>query len=102
MMSDRSSFEPTRLVAEGMGKGCLAGIALAVLFFALSGVLFLLLGITGLQQNIRLLLTFAGGPILGTIGVVVVLLIRARQTMKGVIRATQTQAGWEDDPGDNA
>jgi hypothetical protein len=54
-------------VGSALGKGCLAGLGLAVLFALISLMVYLLSGPFGLDQNVRLLLTFASGPVLGTI-----------------------------------
>ncbi len=59
------------LVGSALGKGCLAGVGVALLFFVLSLLVYLLIGPFGLPPNVRLLITFASGPILGT-GVVLV------------------------------
>ncbi|MGF1507006.1 MAG: hypothetical protein GYB64_00805 [Chloroflexi bacterium] len=65
------------VVAVGLGKGCLAGLGLAVLFLVVSALTYALLGLFDLPVNIRLLLTFLSGPVLGTVGVIIVLYMRS-------------------------
>jgi hypothetical protein len=54
------------IVGTAVGKGCLVGVGLAVGFFLISGLVYLLLGPFGLERNIRLLITVLSGPVLGT------------------------------------
>lgn len=58
---------PVELTSRGLGYGCLAGFGLAILFFVISGVAYVLLGAAGLASNIRLLVALLSGPILGTV-----------------------------------
>jgi hypothetical protein len=67
-----------RTIASGLGKGCLGGLALALVFFAISGFVYLILTQIDVPPRTILLLTVASGPIGGTLGLTVVLLIRAR------------------------
>ena len=70
-------------VTTGLWKGCLGGVGLAILFFILSGLTYLILSRTGLPPNIVLFVTIASGPIIGTFGFAGVLLgIRARARME--------------------
>jgi hypothetical protein len=46
--------------------GCLAGLGLTLGFFVLSGLIYLLLGMLGLTQNMRLLVALVAGPTVGT------------------------------------
>lgn len=73
---------PMGVVSTALGKGCLAGLGLAAGFFAISGLVYLLLGPLGLEANIRLLLTLLSGPILGTVAVVIVFLQRAARARR--------------------
>lgn len=75
-------------VGAALGKGCLAGVGLALGFFILSVLAYGLLGPFGLPHNIRLLVAIASGPILGTLAVVVVFLMISR-------KAQQTAAGQD-------
>ncbi|GEM_PF-3061144 len=63
----------------GLGKGCLAGIGLAVGFLAISGLVYLALSLTGLPRNIVLLVSLASGPILGNLIVLIVFLSRSKK-----------------------
>lgn len=54
------------LVGVALGKGCLVGIGIALLFAVISLLVYVLLGPLGLPTNVRLLITFASGPTLGT------------------------------------
>lgn len=68
-------------VSAGLGKGCLVGLGLAVLFLVIGGVLYLLLSLTGLAQNLTLLIAIAGGPILGTSAALIIFWQRAMQVV---------------------
>jgi hypothetical protein len=59
-------------LTPALAKGCLAGLGLVVLFAAIGGLAYLLLTVAGLPQNIVLLIAIASGPILGTVGLLVV------------------------------
>ncbi|GAB4469697.1 MAG: hypothetical protein Kow00124_05120 [Anaerolineae bacterium] len=74
-------------ISPALGKGCLLGVGLAGLFFGLSALLYLLLGLADLPSNIRLLIAIAGGPILGTVIAFVVLSIRASRETRRLIDA---------------
>ena len=83
--------EAARLVAATLGKGCLAGLGLAGVFFVISSLMYLILSGVGLPHNILLLLTIASGPILGTgIAFTVLLLVRPGQSQRQV-DGTQSQ-----------
>jgi len=58
---------PGGVIGPAFGKGCLLGLGLVVLFAAISGLLWLALLLTDLPENIRLLISIATGPILGTV-----------------------------------
>lgn len=60
-----------------MGKGCLAGFGLVVIFFVISGLAYLAISQFDLPQNLVLLVTVASGPIIGTLGTLAVLLLRS-------------------------
>lgn len=62
-----SSPNPGGVIGPAFGRGCLLGLGLLVLFVAISGVLYLALLLTDLPENIRLLISIASGPILGTV-----------------------------------
>ena len=62
--NNRGNWEAVR---PALGRGCLIGLGLALLFGALSYVFYLLLGMAGLAENIRLLIAIAGGPTVGTV-----------------------------------
>lgn len=64
MSSDPS---PTGVVSGALGKGCLAGLALVVLYAAISGLVYLVLSWLGASPNLRLLIGIASGPIVGTV-----------------------------------
>ena len=83
---------PMGVVSAGLGKGCLAGLGLAVGFFAISGLVYLLLGPFGLERNIRLLLTIVSGPILGTLAVVVIFLQRSARARRVAERGADEPA----------
>ncbi len=71
------------IVTTGLWKGCLGGIGLAIVFFIISGLTYLILIQVGLPRNIVLFITVASGPIIGTLGLAAVLLIRARASAGG-------------------
>jgi len=58
---------PIEVTSKGLGYGCLAGFGLAIAFFVISGLAYVLLGLIGLAQNFRLLIALLSGPILGTV-----------------------------------
>ena len=67
-------------VGQAMGKGCLAGIGLVVGFFVIGALIYGLLSLVGVTGNIRLFVTVAGGPIIGTvIAFIVAMNINRRQ-----------------------
>nr|MBN1228633.1 hypothetical protein [Anaerolineae bacterium] len=57
---------PAGFVGKSFSTGCLYGLGMAVGFFVISGLVFLLIGPLGLETNIRMLVAVASGPILGT------------------------------------
>lgn len=61
-----------------IGKGCLAGLALAAAFFVVSGLLFLAARLVGLDQGVSLVVGLAGGPVLVSAVVLGVALRRAQ------------------------
>jgi hypothetical protein len=65
-------------IAPTLGKGCLAGLGLAVLFVAISGLAYLVLSQFDVPPNIVLLISIASGPTTGTMGTLVVLWLWAR------------------------
>lgn len=67
-------------VAPAMGKGCLLGIGIGVLFFVVGAVVYLIAGLFPLPERIVLLLAIAGGPIIGTAITMIVLYQRVRRT----------------------
>ncbi len=62
------SYDPRAagLVGAALGKGCLVGVGIALLFAFISLLVYLLVGPLGLPSNMRLLITFASGPTVGT------------------------------------
>lgn len=58
---------PGQFVVPAVGKGCLAGLALLVLFVGISGLTYLILKPFGLSENTHLFFTVLSGPLLGTI-----------------------------------
>ncbi len=60
-----------RAVSSALGKGCLAGIGLALMFFAISLLTYLLTGLLSLPHHIRLLIATASGPVVGTLMITV-------------------------------
>jgi hypothetical protein len=77
MSSDAS---PTGIVGGALGKGCLAGLALVVLYTAISGLVYLALGWLGAASNLRMLVGIASGPIVGTVIALFVALFIVRRT----------------------
>jgi hypothetical protein len=77
-----NNVNPAGVVSAGLGKGCLAGLGLALLFFLISGGVYLALGAFSLERNIRLLFTFLSGPVIGTVLVVVVLYVQSLANQK--------------------
>jgi hypothetical protein len=68
-------------VTTGLWKGCLGGIGLAIVFFIISGMTYLILSKTGLSSNVVLFIAIASGPIIGTFGLAAILWLRARTRM---------------------
>ena len=64
-------------VATGLLKGCLAGIGLVLIFFAISGLTYLTLNLTGMAHRLVLFLSIGSGPIVGTLGICIVLWLNA-------------------------
>ena len=52
-------------VTTGLLKGCLAGLGLVVVFFAISGLTYLVLNLIGLPHRMVLFLSIGSGPIVG-------------------------------------
>lgn len=71
------------LVGSALGKGCLAGVGVALLFFVLSLLVYLLIGPFALPSNVRLLVTFVSGPILGTGVVLAAFWVFVRRPRRG-------------------
>ncbi len=65
-------------IAPTLGKGCLTGLGLAVLFVVIGGLAYLVLSQFDVPPNIMLLISIAGGPIIGTMGTLIVLWLWAR------------------------
>ncbi len=64
MMSTRQP--PSQSTADTvLMKGCLGGVALAVVFLLIGGIMYLLLSRVHLPRNIVLLISIASGPLLG-------------------------------------
>ena len=61
-----------------IGKGCLAGLALAAAFFVVGGLLFLAARLIGFDQGVSLVVGLAGGPMLVSAVVLGVALRRAQ------------------------
>ncbi|MBN1310423.1 MAG: hypothetical protein JXB30_03315 [Anaerolineae bacterium] len=79
-------------VATGLLKGCLAGLGLALIFFAISGLTYLTLNLTGMPNRLVLFIAIGSGPIVGTLGICVVLWLRALR-----IQAKMTNKNEEQD-----
>ena len=77
-------------VTTGLLKGCLAGLGLVGVFFAISGLTYLVLNLIGLPHRMVLFLSIGSGPIVGTFGVCGVLWLRALR-----IQAEMTSRGEE-------
>lgn len=50
-------------VRVALGRGCLAGLGLAVIFVLVSGLLYLAARSFGLEQGLALVIGIAGGPV---------------------------------------
>lgn len=74
-----SSEQPAGIVGGALGKGCLAGLALVMLYGVIGGLVYLALGWLGVAPNLRMLIGIASGPILGT---AIALLVALRVTRK--------------------
>lgn len=67
-------------MATGVGRGCLLGLGLFLLFILIGGLVYLVLLAFDLPENIRMLIAIATGPIVGTvIGLLVAWRIVTRQ-----------------------
>ncbi len=75
---------PGGYTAPATGVGCLAGIGLGVAFVAISALAYVLLGLFSVPQNIRLLIAFACGPILGTAAAIPIALMFSRRAQRAV------------------
>jgi hypothetical protein len=62
----------------------LAGIGLGIAFVAISALAYVLLGLFDLPRNIRLLIAFASGPILGTAAAIPIALMFSRRAQRAV------------------
>ncbi|MBN1121415.1 MAG: hypothetical protein JXJ17_10060 [Anaerolineae bacterium] len=70
------------ILGQALVKGCLAGIGVALGFLVIGGLIYGLLSLFDISENIRLFFAVAGGPIIGTVAlfiVVRVLNLRSRQ-----------------------
>lgn len=70
------------VVRTGLWKGCLGGIGLVIVFFIISGLTYLVLSQTQLSHGMALVLSIVSGPIIGTLGVLVPLYLRARRALR--------------------
>ncbi len=71
------------ILGQALGKGCLAGIGVALGFLVIGGLIYGLLSLLGVSENMRLFFAVAGGPIIGTVILFVVVWVmnnRARQS----------------------
>jgi uncharacterized membrane protein len=72
-----------RILGQTLGKGCLAGIGVALAFFLIGALVYGLLSLFGVSENMRLFFAIASGPIIGTAILFVVALVlnfRTRQS----------------------
>ena len=65
------------IFTAALWKGCLGGIGLVLVFFAISGIAYLILSLAGLPQRTILFVSVGSGPIIGTLGFSTILLVRA-------------------------
>lgn len=63
----QSNKTPAEYFAAGLGRGCLVGVALALAFLMIGGIIYGIGWIAGLSTNIILMMAVAGGPIIGTV-----------------------------------
>jgi hypothetical protein len=70
------------VVRTGLWKGCLGGLGLVIVFFIISGLTYLLLSQAGLSNGMTIVLSIASGPIIGTLGVLLPLYLRARRALQ--------------------
>lgn len=81
-MSSSGTPNPGSVLGPAVGKGCLAGLGLLVLFVLISGLTYLALLPLGLSENVHLLFTIATGPIVGTaLGLLIAWRILRRQQL---------------------
>ena len=88
MNSDTSS-----VVRAGLLKGCLGGLGLVVVFFAISGLTYLLLVGTEISHNVVLVLSIVSGPAIGTFGLLLPLYLRARRQIQPATKSDETAPG---------
>jgi nitrate reductase gamma subunit len=69
------------VVGQSLGKGCLGGLGAALVFLLVGGAVYLVLSAFGLPENIVLFLAIASGPIIGTVIVAAIVLLRARRAI---------------------
>ncbi len=81
MTSNGPSDQPN-VVALALWQGCLAGLGLALTFLVISGLSYLFLLLVGAGSQIRLLITVASGPILGTGLILLIVLLRSIGTQQ--------------------
>ncbi len=70
------------VVRTGLWKGCLGGLGLVIVFFIISGLTYLLLSLARLSSGVILVVSIVSGPIIGTLGVLVPLYLRARRALR--------------------
>lgn len=71
-----------QMVINSLGKGCLAGLGLALVFIVISGTVYLILSSFDLPRNLLLLFSIASGPIIGNLIAITIFVIRSRQIKK--------------------
>jgi len=85
-----------QLIRAGLLKGCLGGIGLSIVFMVISGATYLLLAQTALSLNIRLFFGILAGPLLGTIGLLAIVFIRARRAQARMVITPKPRPEPED------
>ncbi len=81
------------VVRTGLWKGCLGGLGLVIVFFIISGLTYLVLSQAGLSSGVTLVVSIVSGPIIGTLGVLLPIYLRARRGLRSDSKTDETTQG---------
>lgn len=83
------------VVRTALAKGCLGGLGMAIVYIILGGALYLMLAQTALPQSLVMIISIAGGPVIGTAGALAILYVRARNTHGNTLESGQGTTGTD-------